>query len=155
MLQRYEEVIQLCEQTLVCPKENFSMVVGDNNKVDYGTKYHELSIRLRRWHLVSKFYFQLEKLEVAIDFLGELELWRSPEAKYGSSNEESSIPFAVTSHELLHRNGKGSEDFQQGGHEEAVKHYSAAASIGVKSRPFCSYLFWQPCCCLSSSKSNY
>ncbi|XP_052175139.1 uncharacterized protein LOC127789991 [Diospyros lotus] len=141
MLQRYEEVIQLCEQTLVIAEKNFSMVVGDNNKVDCGPKYNNSSIRLWRWRLISKSYFHLGKLEVALDFLEKQELLRSSEAKYGSSTEESSIPFAVTIRELLHHKNKGNEAFQCGRHEEAVKHYTAAVPISVESRPFAAICF--------------
>ena len=75
MLQRYKEVIQLCERTLVYPKKNFSMVVGDNNK------YNKPVRRLWKWHLVSK-------LEVVLYFSEKQKLLRSLEAKYRSNNEE-------------------------------------------------------------------
>jgi len=117
------------------------MVVGDNNKVDYGPKYDESSTRLWKWRLISKSYFQLGKLEMAIDFLGEQELLSSPEAKYGSSNEQSSIPFVIRSREILHRKDKGNKAFQYGRHEEAVKHYSAVVLIGVASQPFTTIYF--------------
>ena len=87
MLQRYEKVIQVYERTLIYAKKNFSMVVGDNNKVDYRPKHDESSIMLWGWRPVSKSYFQLEELEVDLDFLEEHKLLRSPKAKYGRHEE--------------------------------------------------------------------
>ena len=58
---------------------------------------------------MSKSYFQLEKLKVAFDFLEELKPLKSLEAKYGSSNEKLSIPFAEASRELLRYKNKQNE----------------------------------------------
>ncbi|KAI7997928.1 hypothetical protein LOK49_LG10G02809 [Camellia lanceoleosa] len=104
MLRRYEEVIQLCEQTLVFAEKNFAMVTGDNNIVNVdGLEYKNSSIRLWRWLLISKSYFYLGRLDEALDLLEKQELLRSTEDRHGSSTRESSIPFAVTVRELLHR----------------------------------------------------
>ncbi|XP_028094497.1 uncharacterized protein LOC114294576 isoform X2 [Camellia sinensis] len=114
MLRRYEEVIQLCEQTLVFAEKNFAVVTGDNNIVNVdGLEYKNSSIRLWRWLLISKSYFYLGRLDEALDLLEKQELLRSTEDRHGRSTRESSIPFAVTVRELLHR--KGMKHFSLGG----------------------------------------
>jgi len=84
-------------------------------KVDYGPKYNKPTRRLSKWCLISK-------LEVALFFLEKKKkLLRPSEAKYGSSNAESTTPFPVTSRELLHSKDKRNEAFEHGRHEETVK----------------------------------
>lgn len=79
-LGRYEEVIQLCEQTLVFAELNVVSVAGDNNiDIVDGPTYNNSSIRLWRWHLMAKSYFHLGRLEVALDLLEKQELLRSSE----------------------------------------------------------------------------
>ncbi|KAL7169113.1 hypothetical protein ACSBR2_034197 [Camellia fascicularis] len=142
MLQRYEEVIQLCEQTLVFAEKNFAMVTGDNNIVNVdGLEYKNSSIKLWRWLLISKSYFYLGRLDEALDLLEKQELLRSTEDRHGSSTRESSIPFAVTVRELLHRKNAGNEAFQSGRHTEAVEHYTAVVSSSIESRPFAAICF--------------
>ncbi|CAL5423178.1 unnamed protein product [Camellia sinensis] len=142
MLQRYEEVIQLCEQTLVFAEKNFAMVTGDNNLVNVdGLEYKNSSIKLWRWLLISKSYFYLGRLDEALDLLEKQELLRSTEDRHGSSTRESSIPFAVTVRELLHRKNAGNEAFQSGRHTEAVEHYTAVVSSSIESRPFAAICF--------------
>ncbi|KAF5941207.1 hypothetical protein HYC85_022374 [Camellia sinensis] len=142
MLQRYEEVIQLCEQTLVFAEKNFAMVTGDNNIVNVdGLEYKNSSIKLWRWLLISKSYFYLGRLDEALDLLEKQELLRSTEDRHGSSTRESSIPFAVTVRELLHRKNAGNEAFQSGRHTEAVEHYTAVVSCSIESRPFAAICF--------------
>ncbi|KAL7195966.1 hypothetical protein ACSBR1_036070 [Camellia fascicularis] len=142
MLRRYEEVIQLCEQTLVFAEKNFAVVTGDNNIVNVdGLEYKNSSIRLWRWLLISKSYFYLGRLDEALDLLEKQELSRSTEDRHGSSTRESSIPFAVTVRELLHRKNAGNEAFQSGRHTEAVEHYTAVVSSSIESRPFAAICF--------------
>ncbi|KAI7980301.1 hypothetical protein LOK49_Contig169G00006 [Camellia lanceoleosa] len=142
MLRRYEEVIQLCEQTLVFAEKNFAMVTGDNNIVNVdGLEYKNSSIRLWRWLLISKSYFYLGRLDEALDLLEKQELLRSTEDRHGSSTRESSIPFAVTVRELLHRKNAGNEAFQSGRHTEAVEHYTAVVSSSIESLPFAAICF--------------
>ncbi|KAI8014819.1 hypothetical protein LOK49_LG05G02155 [Camellia lanceoleosa] len=142
MLRRYEEVIQLCEQTLVFAEKNFAMVTGDNNIVNVdGLEYKNSSIRLWRWLLISKSYFYLGRLDEALDLLEKQELLRSTEDRHGSSTRESSISFAVTVRELLHRKNAGNEAFQSGRHTEAVEHYTAVVSSSIESRPFAAICF--------------
>ncbi|KAK9218453.1 hypothetical protein WN943_007090 [Citrus x changshan-huyou] len=67
MLRKYEEALQLCEQTLPDAEKNFASVLTDNGSVT------DSLARLRRWRLISKSYFCTGKLEVAIDLLQKLE----------------------------------------------------------------------------------
>lgn len=74
-LQKYEEVIQLCEQTLCAAEKNFISSGTDDQFVDKGdsqTNSHSF-VRLWRWHLISKSYFYLGRLEAALDLLEKLE----------------------------------------------------------------------------------
>ncbi|KAM1625993.1 hypothetical protein ACFXTN_013045 [Malus domestica] len=85
LLQRYEEAIRLCEQSMAFADSNFS-------------GYEIYQVKLWRWFFVSKSYFHLGRLEAALDLLNKLE-------KVGSTKEikklESSVPLSVTIHELL------------------------------------------------------
>ncbi|KAL6960205.1 hypothetical protein U1Q18_045905 [Sarracenia purpurea var. burkii] len=81
-LRRYKEVIQFCEQTLAFAEKNFLMVAGDNNLVNEdGPKCKKSSVRLWRWHLMSKSYFHFGRLDVALDFLEKQEQLKSTEDK--------------------------------------------------------------------------
>ncbi|XP_058209283.1 uncharacterized protein LOC131322125 [Rhododendron vialii] len=142
MLGRYEEVIRLCEQTLVFAELNVVSVAGDNNiDIVDGPTYNNSSIRLWRWHLMAKSYFHLGRLEVALDLLEKQELLRSSEDRCGTNMQESSIPFAVTVRQLLHHKNAGNEAFQSGRHTQAVEHYTAAVSSSIESRPFAAICF--------------
>lgn len=57
-LRRYEEAVQLCEQSLFFAERNFAPL---NN------------VRLWRWFFISKSYFHLGRLEAALDLLEKLE----------------------------------------------------------------------------------
>ncbi|KAH7844128.1 hypothetical protein Vadar_024623 [Vaccinium darrowii] len=142
MLGKYKEVIRLCEQTLVFAEKNVATIADDNYSgiVDVPT-YNNSSIRLWRWHLMAKSYFHLGRLEAALDLLEKRDLLRSSEDRCGSNMQESSMPFAVTVRELLHRKNAGNESFQSGRHTEAVEHYTAAVSSSIESRPFAAICF--------------
>ncbi|GFS36949.1 heat shock protein DnaJ with tetratricopeptide repeat-containing protein [Actinidia rufa] len=142
MLQRYAEVIQLCEQTLESAEKNFAVAACDNKLLNADCpNYNNSSIRLWRWRLMSKSYFHLGRLELALDLLEKQELLRSSEDRCGSSGWESSIPFAVTVRELLHHKNAGNEAYQSGRHSEAVEHYTAVVSNSIESRPFAAICF--------------
>ncbi|PSS33553.1 Mitochondrial import receptor subunit like [Actinidia chinensis var. chinensis] len=85
---------------------------------------------------MSKYFFHLGRLELALDLLEKQELLRC-----GSSSQESSIPFAVTVRELLHHKNAGNEAYQSGRHSEAVEHYTAVVSNSIESRPFAAICF--------------
>ncbi|XP_059646253.1 uncharacterized protein LOC132291321 isoform X2 [Cornus florida] len=142
MLRKYEEVIQLCEQTLDFAEKNFSVLVADNNSAEADvSKFKNSFVRLWRWHLMSKSYFHLGRLEVALDLLEKQELWTSGSDKYGSMPQGSSTLLAVNVRELLHRKNAGNEAFQSARHTEAVDHYTAAISSSFESRPFAAICF--------------
>ncbi|KAH9687316.1 Heat shock protein DnaJ with tetratricopeptide repeat-containing protein [Citrus sinensis] len=150
MLRKYEEALQLCEQTLPDAEKNFASVLTDNGSVT------DSLARLRRWRLISKSYFCTGKLEVAIDLLQKLERVGSM-----SDNEilESSISLAATIRALLHRKepyllllsyffacifekiSAGNEAVKSGRYTEAVEHYTVALSTNIESRPIAAICF--------------
>lgn len=70
-LRNYEEVIQLCEQSLDSAKRN-SFLAGSDDQLENldSSGYTKSSlVGLWRWHLISKSYFYLGKLEEAIELL--------------------------------------------------------------------------------------
>nr|XP_027123846.1 dnaJ homolog subfamily C member 7-like [Coffea arabica] len=115
MLQRYEDVIQLCGQNLGAFVSKFD--VSDAHKDSRSG------------------------LEEALEFLRKQEESLPVIEKGQSKNLESLIPLAGTIRELLHNKGAGNEAFQSGRHAEAVQHYTAAILCNVESRPFASICF--------------
>ncbi|XP_021621833.1 uncharacterized protein LOC110621866 isoform X2 [Manihot esculenta] len=143
MLQKYEEVIQLCEQTLCAAEKNFISSGTDDQFVDKGdsqTNSHSF-VRLWRWHLISKSYFYLGRLEAALDLLEKLEQMGSISDKYASKILEPSLSLAVTIRTLFHHKNAGNEAFRSGRYSEALEHYAAAISSNVESRPFAAICF--------------
>ncbi|KAK1278417.1 Chaperone protein dnaJ 39 [Acorus gramineus] len=111
MLRRYDEVIQLCEQTQDSAERNFSMINADG------------------------------RLEEALDLLEKHEKILPITKKYESESVESSIAVAVTVRELLRLKAAGNEEFQAGRYSEAIEHYTAALTCSVESRPFAAVCF--------------
>ncbi|CAH1432183.1 unnamed protein product [Lactuca virosa] len=95
MLGKHKEVVQLCEQTLDTAEKNFSSVC-------------KISLRLWRWNLMSKSYFHLGRLEIALDLMEKHEQLRSKIV----GPDESLAHLAVTIRELLHCKNAGNEAFQ-------------------------------------------
>ncbi|XP_023739901.1 uncharacterized protein LOC111888018 isoform X1 [Lactuca sativa] len=124
MLGKHKEVVQLCEQTLDTAEKNFSSVC-------------KISLRLWRWNLMSKSYFHLGRLEIALDLMEKHEQLRSKIV----GPDESLAHLAVTIRELLHCKNAGNEAFQNGKHTEAVEHYSAAISKSIESHSFAAVCF--------------
>ncbi|KDO48233.1 hypothetical protein CISIN_1g0021991mg, partial [Citrus sinensis] len=135
MLRKYEEAIQLCEHTLPVAEKNFASVLADNGSVTYSLA------RLWRWRLISKSYFCIGKLEVALDLLQKLEQVGSISDRYGSEILESSMSLAGTVRALLHHKSAGNEAFKSGRYTEAVEHYTVALSTNIESRPFAAICF--------------
>ena len=72
-LRKYEEAIQLCEQSLYVAEKNFSKAEIDNQLASIdGSGCYSIAM-LWRWHLMSKSYFYMGKLEKALDLLQKLE----------------------------------------------------------------------------------
>ncbi|WJZ89707.1 hypothetical protein VitviT2T_008905 [Vitis vinifera] len=138
MLRKYEEVIQLCEQTLGSAEKNSPTLGSDGHlaNLDGSGLSKDSSFRLWRVRLIFKSYFYLGRLEDALTLLEK-------QKEFGNGNKtlESSIPLAATVRELLRHKNAGNEAFQSGRHAEAVEHYTAALSCNIVSRPFTAICF--------------
>ncbi|KAK6941774.1 DnaJ domain [Dillenia turbinata] len=140
VLRKYDEVIRLCEQTLNFAEKNFSSDMTDDQSG--GTKGKEGSfISSWRLQLISRCYFHLGRLDLALDMLEKQEQAGSISKKCQSTISEPSISFAVTIRELLRLKNAGNEAFKSGRYEEAVECYSAALLANVESRPFVAICF--------------
>ncbi|XVF04775.1 hypothetical protein REPUB_Repub05bG0114300 [Reevesia pubescens] len=138
ILRKYEEVIQLCEQTFDSAEKNCLSfdINGQLANLDGSGFSKDSNFRIWRCHLIFKSYFHLGKLEEAIASLEKQEELQSATDRDGSNSLESSIPLTATVRELLRHKTAGNEAFQSGRHSEAVEHYTAALSCNVESRPF-------------------
>ncbi|RVW54216.1 hypothetical protein CK203_080174 [Vitis vinifera] len=98
MLRKYEEVIQLCEQTLGSAEKNSPTLGSDGHlaNLDGSGLSKDSSFRLWRVRLIFKSYFYLGRLEDALTLLEK-------QKEFGNGNKtlESSIPLAATVRELL------------------------------------------------------
>ncbi|CDP14173.1 unnamed protein product [Coffea canephora] len=137
LLRRYDEVIELCEQTLHTAEKNFSAIELANDDDAQRTN----CVSLWRWCLMSKSQFHLGRLEMALDLIEKQEKLTSTSYRPASVNCGSSIPLAAAIRELLQRKKAGNGAFQSGKHAEAVEHYTAAISSSVVSRPFAAICF--------------
>lgn len=70
-LRRYEEAVQLCEESISFAENNFSSDSGNGNRF----------VRLWRWFLMARSYFLLGKFEAALPLLEKLK-------QVGSSDNE-------------------------------------------------------------------
>ncbi|WCJ33415.1 Heat shock protein DnaJ with tetratricopeptide repeat [Euphorbia peplus] len=143
MVRKYEEVIQLCEQTLSAAEKNLTSSSSSDqfqNKKISQTECH-LFARLWRWHLISKSYFYLGKLEMALDLLEKLGKMGSTVDKDANKILESSISLAVTIRTLIHHKSAGNEAVRSGKYAEALEHYTASIASNIESRPFAAICF--------------
>ncbi|MED6181458.1 hypothetical protein PIB30_019533 [Stylosanthes scabra] len=143
MMCRYEEVIQLCDETLVSAEKN-SYPFDANTQVTYmdnAERSRRLYFRLWRCSMMVKAYFYLGKLEEGLSFLEKQEEKLSAISKSGGKVLEPFIPLAITIQELLRHKVAGNEAFQAGRHTEAVEHYTSALSCNVESRPFAAVCY--------------
>ncbi|XP_059308955.1 uncharacterized protein LOC132060091 isoform X1 [Lycium ferocissimum] len=136
-LQMYNEVIELCENSLDIAEKNFTSDFA--NLDDLNSK--SSSVRLWRWHLKSRSHFHLGKLEMALDLIEKQEQMVSVGKRSENMTQESSSSLAATIRELLHRKKAGNEAFKSGKYMEAIEHYTAAISSSVESRPFAAICF--------------
>ncbi|THF95699.1 hypothetical protein TEA_025292 [Camellia sinensis var. sinensis] len=121
MLRKYEEMIQLCEQTLGSAEMNCSAVVsadGHITNLDSSDARKPPSFRLWRWRLIIQSYFYLGRLEEALEFLKKQE------------ESEWMQDFGIVNTLSCHNT-----------HAEAVECYTAALSCTVESRPFAAVCF--------------
>ncbi|KAK3023199.1 hypothetical protein RJ639_043664 [Escallonia herrerae] len=141
MLRKYEQVIQLCSQSLHSA-ETSSLTVGvDSQPTVLDDSDLQKSLSFRRWCLIVKAYFNLGRLEDALEFLKKQEVSVLIMERNGSKTLESVIPLAGTIRELLRFKRAGNEAFKSGKHLEAVEYYTAALSCNVESRPFAAICF--------------
>ncbi|XWS73594.1 hypothetical protein CRYUN_Cryun02cG0142300 [Craigia yunnanensis] len=143
ILCRYEEVIQLCEQTFDSAEKNSLSfdINGQLANLDSSGFSKDSTFRIWRCRMIFKSYFHLGKLEEAIALLEKQEELQSARDRDGSNSLESSIPLTATVRELLRYKAAGNEAFHSGRHSEAVEHYTAALSCNVESRPFAAICF--------------
>lgn len=93
LLRRYEEAIQVCEQSLYSAERN-SFSMGSVENMDGSGCENYPFARLWRWVFISKSYFLLGRFGAALGLVKKLEQVGSIKDKYG--NLESSISAAVT-----------------------------------------------------------
>ncbi|KAL0404872.1 UNVERIFIED_CONTAM: DnaJsubfamily C member 7 [Sesamum radiatum] len=133
-LRLYDEVIQLCEQTLDIAKKNF----GTDNLDDSSCKSSH--VKLWRWKLQTKSHYHMGKFDLALDLIEKQE--KLPiSSKFGDMTEESAIALAATIRELLSLKKSGNEAFNSGRYTEAIENYTAAISKSFESRPFMAICF--------------
>ncbi|KAI3471343.1 hypothetical protein Pfo_030708 [Paulownia fortunei] len=134
ILRMYDEVIQLCEQTLDIAKKNF----GADHLDDPSCKNSH--VKLWRWHLQTKSHYRLGRLDLALDLIEKQE--KMPiSSRSGDVTQESSIVLAATIRELLCLKRSGNEAFNSGRYTEAIEDYTAAISKSFESRPFMAICF--------------
>ncbi|KAL5719857.1 hypothetical protein ACHQM5_012590 [Ranunculus cassubicifolius] len=135
MLLKYEEIIQLCEQSLD------SATMNSPATADGSEKSKNCPTGLWMWNLMAKSYFHLGMFDEFLSCLEKLEQAESVPHKSGSSTSESLGALAVTVRELLRHKAAGSEAFQLGKHSEAVDHYTAALTCSQVSSPFAALCY--------------
>lgn len=140
-LHKYEEVIQLCEQTYDSAEKNSPPLEGQQANQDDSGFQRDSTFRIWRCRMIFKSYFHLGKLEDAVLFLEKQEKLHSLTKSNGSNSIESSIQLASTVRELLRLKAAGNEAFQSGKYAEAVEHYTAALSCNAESQPFSAICF--------------
>ncbi|KAG0452334.1 hypothetical protein HPP92_024998 [Vanilla planifolia] len=143
MLQDYEGAIQICEQTLELAEKNAVVTESDclPNDSNHSKSTARSDVRLWRWHVISRSYFHLGKLEEACELIQKHERVKPVIDKYGNTSVESYTSFPVTVRELLRLKAAGNKAFQAGRHLEAVEHYTAAVILSIESRPFAAICF--------------
>ncbi|KAJ1262633.1 hypothetical protein BS78_09G123700 [Paspalum vaginatum] len=148
MLRRYEEVIQLCQES-VNPAERNSVLFNGNGEPNNSSVSEKTHFSGRYWrpYLICKTYFLSGKLDEALDLLKKHELVTSAkESAYQSHNDvityqERFSSLSVTIRQLLSLKAAGNESFQAGRYSDAVEQYSAALACNSESRPFSAVCF--------------
>ncbi|KAK3135752.1 hypothetical protein QOZ80_5BG0422960 [Eleusine coracana subsp. coracana] len=120
MLQRYEEVIQVCQDS-VNPVERNSVSFNANRE----PQNSRVSEKTWRSYLICKSYFLSGKLKEALDLLKKHEqdtVKKSDESAY----QERFSSLSTTIRQLLSLKDSGNISFQAARYSEAVEQYSAA-----------------------------
>nr|GEW08760.1 DnaJ domain, zinc finger, CCHC-type, tetratricopeptide-like helical domain protein [Tanacetum cinerariifolium] len=128
-LHKYEEVVQMCEQTLAFAEKNCGNINDSKRK---GHEDQNRELHLWRWSLISRSYYHMGKFDLALTMLQKYEQLAPSETK----TEEPSLFSATTVHELLQIKSAGNDAFQSGKFIEAVEHYTNAIMRSIESRPF-------------------
>ncbi|CAM0955799.1 unnamed protein product [Alopecurus aequalis] len=141
-LRRYEEVIELCQETVDLAERNAVLINanGEPNNSSVSGKA-ECSVTLWRQYLICKSYFLLGKLEEALDLLKRHELVAPVKESDGSTSRKCFSALSTSIRQLLSFKAAGNESFQARRYSEAVEQYSAALACNSDSRPFSAVCF--------------
>ncbi|XP_066363209.1 uncharacterized protein [Miscanthus floridulus] len=142
MLRRYEEVIQLCQES-VNPTERNSVLFKDNGEPKNSRVSEQTQFSGRYWqpYLICKSYFLSGKLDEALELLKKHEQVTPVKESDVSTYQEKFSSLSATIRELLSLKAAGNESFQAGRYSDAVKQYSAALACNSESRPFSAVCF--------------
>ncbi|CAL4907861.1 unnamed protein product [Urochloa decumbens] len=141
-LQRYEEVIQLCQES-VNPAERKSVLFNANGEPKNSRVSEKAQFSGRYWrpYLICKSYFLSGKLDEALDLLKKHEQVTPVKESDESSYQERFSLLSTTIRQLLSLKAAGNELFQAGRFSDAVEQYSAALACNSESRPFSAVCF--------------
>jgi len=142
MLRRFEEVIQLCQES-VNPTERNSVLFKDNGEPKNSRVSEQTQFSGRYWrpYLICKSYFLSGKLDEALELLKKHEQVTPVKESEVSTYQEKFSSLSATVRELLSLKAAGNESFQAGRYSDAVKQYSAALACNSESRPFSAVCF--------------
>ncbi|KAK9055518.1 hypothetical protein SSX86_026602 [Deinandra increscens subsp. villosa] len=129
VLEKYEEVIQMCEETLTFAEKNCATI--DNSK-HMSDEDQIRPLKLWRWCLMSRSYFHMAKFDLALAILEKYEQLAPPDSK---TQGQSSISSATIC-KLLRCKNAGNEAFKNKKYREAVGHYSNAIMQKIESKSF-------------------
>ncbi|KAM0857622.1 hypothetical protein ACQ4PT_048351 [Festuca glaucescens] len=141
-LRRYEEVIELCQETVDLAERNAVLINanGEPNNSNVSGKA-ECSVTLWRPYLICKSYFLLGKLDEALDLLKKHELVTPVKESDGSASQKCFSSLSTSIRQLLSFKAAGNESFQARRYSEAVEQYSSALACNSESRPFSAVCF--------------
>ncbi|XP_062181546.1 uncharacterized protein LOC133885814 [Phragmites australis] len=142
MLRRYEEVIQLCQESVNLTERN-SVLLNANGELRNSSVSEKRQCSGRYWrsYLICKSYFLSGKLEEALDLLKKHEQVNPVKQSDESTYQERFSSLSTTIRQLLSLKAAGNESFQAGRYSEAVEQYSSALSCNSESRSFSAVCF--------------
>lgn len=142
MLRRYEEVIQLCQES-VNPAERNSVLFNANGEPKSSSVSEKTQFSGRHWrpYLICKAYFHSGKFDEALDLLKKHEQVTPVKESDESLYQERLSSLSATIRQLLSLKAAGNELFQAGKYSDAVEQYSAALACNSESRPFSAVCF--------------
>lgn len=145
-LRRYDEAVQLCEQSLPAAERNHGIAVNEQQYQDTypsepSQSSENLHLKLWRWRLSAKALYHLGRLDESLNLLGKHEEAMSAMLTDKGASSDSLALFAASIRDLLRHKAAGNEAFQVGKHAEAVEHYTAALACNGESRPYNAVCF--------------